>query len=330
MLTLTRQTRFYLPLEPLTDRENTARQNRWHAWGTIRPTATYVVVETTVAGVPDPEGGYLVDIRHVDQILIEACRRVQAALDGDWNADPDAWQAIRQFATMVWEHVRKLLADRTLAASSLLELTRMVWRFTPYWALTLTTQATPTRLPDKPVSPTPTPEPPSAATTMTQGWPNSDLRSLNAHPLDCRVTQQYEFAAAHRLHCPEWTEQQNREVFGKCNHPSGHGHNYRLEVTLRWEASQSSPRGAANGTWSEQVNEVVNRHVIEKVDHRFLNLDLEVFRDLNPTVENIARVVFEWLDGKFPRGLQLVGVKVYETDKTWSEVQRPAAPIVGS
>jgi 6-pyruvoyltetrahydropterin/6-carboxytetrahydropterin synthase len=70
------------------------------------------------------------------------------------------------------------------------------------------------------------------------------------------------------------------------------------------------------------INRIVNQQVLERLDHRFLNLDVAEFQQLNPTVENIAQVVFAWLDQSLPATLPLQSVRIYETDKTWATVRR--------
>lgn len=128
------------------------------------------------------------------------------------------------------------------------------------------------------------------------------------------LTQQFEFSAAHRLHCPQLSEQENRRIFGKCNNPSGHGHNYIVEVTV---AGQPDPvHGAVMPL--PALEQIVREHVIEPLDHKHLNLDTEAFRELNPSVENIARVIWRMLAGRIAPA-RLHAVRVYETPKTWAE-----------
>lgn len=92
------------------------------------------------------------------------------------------------------------------------------------------------------------------------------------------VTQTFEFAAAHRLHCPSLSDEQNRAVFGKCNNRNGHGHNYQLEITVAGEVDATTgcviplPR----------LEQIVNEQVIERLDHKHLNEDCPEFRALNP------------------------------------------------
>jgi 6-pyruvoyltetrahydropterin/6-carboxytetrahydropterin synthase len=126
------------------------------------------------------------------------------------------------------------------------------------------------------------------------------------------IRQQFEFAAAHRLHVDTLSEQENRRIFGKCNHAAGHGHNYHLVVSV------TAPVDAQGHVLAvEELDAVVDRTVIEKFDHKNLNLDVPQFRQLNPSVENIARVVFDELcEPVKGLGVQLEEVSVWETQKT--------------
>lgn len=129
-----------------------------------------------------------------------------------------------------------------------------------------------------------------------------------------RVTQTFEFAAAHRLHCAELSADENRAVFGKCNNPHGHGHNYQLEVTVAGEPDADTGRIIP----LTRFERIVNERVIERLDHKHLNEECAEFRELNPSVENITRVIWGWLEGQFPPA-RLDRVKVWETGKTAAE-----------
>lgn len=127
------------------------------------------------------------------------------------------------------------------------------------------------------------------------------------------VTQQFEFSAAHRLHCTQLSDQQNRSIFGKCNNPNGHGHNYVVEVTA------SIPAGVESDDWElAEFEGTIKRTVIDRFDHRHLNEDVAEFKELNPSVENIADVCFRLLESEL-EPLRLVNVRVYETPKTWAD-----------
>lgn len=121
--------------------------------------------------------------------------------------------------------------------------------------------------------------------------------------------QRYEFSAAHRLHAAELDDAENQRIFGKCNNPSGHGHNYRLDVTVRATGDAMVPAAA--------LDALVDRVIVERFDHKHLNIDTEDFQTVNPSVEHIARICFELLAGEVGRiGAELAEVKVWETEKT--------------
>ena len=126
------------------------------------------------------------------------------------------------------------------------------------------------------------------------------------------LTQQFEFSAAHRLHVDSMSQQENRDYFGKCNNPNGHGHNYVVEVSLETDTN------ASRAISLDRFEATVKENVIDVLDHKHLNLDVEYFKDVNPTVENIAIAVWQWLDGKFGDA-KLKNVRIYETPKTWAD-----------
>ncbi len=126
------------------------------------------------------------------------------------------------------------------------------------------------------------------------------------------IRQQFEFAAAHRLHVEGLSADENQRIFGKCNNPSGHGHNYRVEVAVRSPIDEHGQVCTA-----DQIDELVDRVVIEKLDHKHLNVDVPQFATLNPSVENIAKVIYEMLENKVDEvGVALDEVSVWETGKT--------------
>ena len=129
------------------------------------------------------------------------------------------------------------------------------------------------------------------------------------------ITQQFEFSAAHRLHCEQLSVAENQSLFGKCNNPHGHGHNYVLEVTI---AGTTESESAALLTLPE-LDRRVRSMVIDRLDHRNLNLEIAEFADLNPTVEQIARLIWKWLKAEVAPA-KLHQVRVYETPKTWADV----------
>lgn len=126
----------------------------------------------------------------------------------------------------------------------------------------------------------------------------------------CVIRQQFEFAASHRLDCESLSPDENRRIFGKCNNEAGHGHNYRVEVAVAIDPTDS--------TFSlPMLEEIVSRIVIDRFDHKYLNVDCAEFAELNPSVENIARVAHDLLKPELDAaGLSLRAVTIWETDKT--------------
>lgn len=143
------------------------------------------------------------------------------------------------------------------------------------------------------------------------------------------MRQQFDFAAAHRLHAPNLSDEENRRVFGKCNNPRGHGHNYRIEVCVRVTAAAAA--APTPPLTLAQVEEIVSRTVVRRFDHKHLNEDTREFNPaaggLNPSVENIARVCFELLEPEFAAALRGSGgldhVTVWETEKTAASYPAP-------
>ncbi|MFG0306836.1 MAG: 6-carboxytetrahydropterin synthase [Phycisphaerales bacterium JB040] len=124
-----------------------------------------------------------------------------------------------------------------------------------------------------------------------------------------------EFAAAHRLHVPELSDDENRSIFGKCNHPSGHGHNYVVEPTVEIPTDAGKPPLTVAG-----LETILEETVLERFDHKHLNLDTDEFGPdgANPSVENIARVCYELMRPRVEQtpGVALRSVTVWETDRT--------------
>ncbi|MGI4740027.1 MAG: 6-pyruvoyl trahydropterin synthase family protein [Janthinobacterium lividum] len=122
------------------------------------------------------------------------------------------------------------------------------------------------------------------------------------------------FNAAHRLHNPAWDEARNQQVFGKCNNPNYHGHNYNLVVRLT---------GAIDAETGyvfdlKALSTIIKREVLHRFDHRNLNLDTDEFKTLNPTAENLAVVIWQRLRTALPPALKLA-VTLFETDRNFVE-----------
>lgn len=128
------------------------------------------------------------------------------------------------------------------------------------------------------------------------------------------ITRKEHFNSAHRLHNALWTDEKNIEVFGKCNNPNFHGHNYDLEVKVIGEIQEDT--GYVIDT--KQLSHIIKREVLNKFDHKNLNLDVEEFKVLNPTTENIAKVIYMILRPKIETQYELK-IKLYETPRNFVE-----------
>jgi 6-pyruvoyltetrahydropterin/6-carboxytetrahydropterin synthase len=122
------------------------------------------------------------------------------------------------------------------------------------------------------------------------------------------LTRKAEFSAAHYYHNPEFSAEENQRIFGKCSNLNGHGHNYTLEVTVKGEVDARS--GCVVDL--KELKDVMHREVIDAMDHRFLNKEIEEFRDQIPTTENIAISIWNRLQPKL-RVAQMHRVRLYET-----------------
>jgi 6-pyruvoyltetrahydropterin/6-carboxytetrahydropterin synthase len=134
--------------------------------------------------------------------------------------------------------------------------------------------------------------------------------------MDRRVSvfRKEHFNAAHRLHNRQWDDARNRDVFGKCNLPHYHGHNYELEVKVT-----GTPDPETGYVIDMKVlSDIIRDRVLEKFDHRNLNLDTEEFRNLNPTAEHIAIVIYDLLRPDIAPSLDLQ-VRLYETPRNFVE-----------
>jgi 6-pyruvoyltetrahydropterin/6-carboxytetrahydropterin synthase len=129
------------------------------------------------------------------------------------------------------------------------------------------------------------------------------------------LTKRYRFAASHRLHTPKLSEQENRRVYGKCNSPYGHGHNYVVEVTL------TGPVKPATGMIANlaELDPFVEERVVEAFDSKYLNEEIAEFQHVVPTTENICKEIFRRLK-KF-RPARVERVRVEETSKNSFEYE---------
>lgn len=129
-----------------------------------------------------------------------------------------------------------------------------------------------------------------------------------------KVSRKEHFNAAHRLFNPAWSEERNKQVFGKCSNPNYHGHNYELIVAVTGE-----PNPETGYVYDMKVlSDLIREHVTQKFDHKNLNLDTEYFKALNPTAENIAVVIWKILREKIDSSLD-VKITLYETERNYVE-----------
>ena len=128
------------------------------------------------------------------------------------------------------------------------------------------------------------------------------------------VYRKEHFNAAHRLYNKNWDDEKNERVFGKCNNPNYHGHNYELIVKLTGEVHPET--GYVYDM--KKLSDLIRERVTERFDHKNLNLDTEEFRDLNPTAENIAAVIYNLLRGEIDQKLDLK-ITLYETERNYVE-----------
>ncbi|GAB4343197.1 MAG: 6-carboxytetrahydropterin synthase [Flammeovirgaceae bacterium] len=128
------------------------------------------------------------------------------------------------------------------------------------------------------------------------------------------VCRKEHFNSAHRLHNPEWSEETNHKIFGKCNNPNFHGHNYELIVKVTGDIDPKTGYVIDMKILSDLLKE----NVLDKFDHKNLNLDTEEFKNLNPTAENIAVVIYRIIRARLDDKLD-VKIILYETERNFVE-----------
>ncbi len=129
------------------------------------------------------------------------------------------------------------------------------------------------------------------------------------------VSRKAHFNAAHRLHNPIWSEEKNQAIFGKCNNPNYHGHNYNLTVSVTGEVNPDT--GYVIDT--KTLSDIIRAKIEQRFDHKNLNLDVEEFKNLNPTAEHIAQVIWRLLRAEIDQKFDLK-ITLYETERNFVEV----------
>ncbi|MFN3916581.1 MAG: 6-pyruvoyl trahydropterin synthase family protein [Flavobacteriales bacterium] len=128
------------------------------------------------------------------------------------------------------------------------------------------------------------------------------------------VSRKAHFNAAHRLHNPTWNAEKNKAVFGVCNNENYHGHNYHLIVSVSGEIGPET--GYVIDT--KELKKIIKKEIEDRFDHKNLNLDTEEFKNLNPTAENIAVVIWRLIKRRIPTHLDLK-ITLYETERNFVE-----------
>jgi 6-pyruvoyltetrahydropterin/6-carboxytetrahydropterin synthase len=128
------------------------------------------------------------------------------------------------------------------------------------------------------------------------------------------VFRKEHFNAAHRLHNPNWSDERNERVYGKCNNLNYHGHNYELIVRVIGEIDPDT--GYVMDM--KVLSDLIKHNILDRFDHKNLNLDTKEFQDLNPSAENIAIVIHDILREKLDINLQLK-IRLYETERNYVE-----------
>ena len=130
------------------------------------------------------------------------------------------------------------------------------------------------------------------------------------------INRKAHFNAAHRLHNPNWSDERNREVYGKCSNPNYHGHNYELIVSVRGEVDPET--GFVMNL--DILRQIIEIEVEDYLDHKNLNLDVEDFKNLNPTAENIVIVIWNRIRAKLSQELDLK-ITLFETPRNYVEYE---------
>ena len=126
------------------------------------------------------------------------------------------------------------------------------------------------------------------------------------------ITRKFRFSASHKVYNPAWSDDENLKVYGKCANPNGHGHNYILDVTV---AGETDP---AIGYVMDlkELSELVENILVNKIDHKNLNVDVDFLKGINPTTENLVMQFWKQIEGKIKnKNRKLHSLKLFETEK---------------
>lgn len=124
------------------------------------------------------------------------------------------------------------------------------------------------------------------------------------------ISRKVEFCASHRLHSPVMSDAENAKLYGRCNNVNGHGHNYTLEVTV----SGSIDRDTGMVMDLKVLKDLLEREIVDRVDHKNMNIDVDFLQNIIPTAENIVASFWQLLEGKLPDNCRLFEMRLWETD----------------
>jgi len=130
-----------------------------------------------------------------------------------------------------------------------------------------------------------------------------------------KLTRRYRLAASHRLDVPSLSVAENRRLFGKCNNPHGHGHDYVLEVTV-----EGAPDDSGQIVNRAELDRLVEQRILQRLDHKNLNTDVEELKGVVPTTENLAMAVRDALLKNWPLQVRLSAVRIAETERNRFEL----------
>jgi len=238
------------------------------------------ILDVTVSGEIDLRTGIVVNIKEIDQVVRRAAltRLDHRLLNGRYGV----LQGLPVTGELLIQEIRKMLASELPEDVKLSAL----------------------RLESGPLD--------------VHEWRSTNPEEVSAPqppPGQTLATRVYEFSASHRLHSQHLSDQENRELFGKCNYINGHGHNYILEVTITGPINPHS--GAI--VRKEDLDAVVQREVVDRYDHRHLNLDIPEFENLIPSSEVLTRVIWDRLVLQLPTPAKLYRVLIRETPRNFFE-----------
>jgi 6-pyruvoyltetrahydropterin/6-carboxytetrahydropterin synthase len=284
-------------------------------------------LEVVVEGIPDSQTGMVMDLKRLKDVIAEV---VEARFDHvDLNDDTpffrDRPATAENLAAVICELLAPALAPQRLAEVRLsprADLTVQAPGARSEPAASGVGQAPGAR--SEPVAsgvgqaPGARSEPVASGVVQAPGARSEPAASgVGTACALIRVTRRYDFSAAHVLARPDWDAARNRAIYGKCANPAGHGHGYRLEVTVRGSVDAQSGRVLA----LERLDRVVGERVLELLDHRFLNREVPEFQSCVPTAENIARFAWAALDGQLAPAT-LDRIRLVETENNAVELAR--------